>query len=1112
MGTYKPTSYFFIDVTGAVVAATAADGFGPVSGALTSKFRTTSFIRTSGTKKVFAICDGQLLVQPHATDATKVNLILKPLKSFSGLKIKFFIYRGVNKADLINGSNLKDKNDADPNQPDWLKRLWKEYLDFNLPFYEQGIIDTPPDTFPAKQIGYGQQVATTLIDHVFTYKNATEIYQIPQCKVGEYIGNFTTRIGLDVVLDYGDYELTNQDQLFKLDLVFARSAENVLDTTIIPASTAVKVKRFREHVLQFIDAAAFWGSHINCGTIKTNAGDKVTVSDIASNIVARFFTKNKMYLYTQGEHNRSYNYYDTTRKIFGFTTNGELAKTNEWPVLIKTIASSSENNTKAFQLYYQIDVNADPPQGKYTVCLFTGNNTDLSGYPKETYVTKANGNTNDIVLNYCAHGGDSCATFVLINALLRGVVPVMDYYNNLFTPNINTTQVFGTSNETGLSWASYIGKRLVDLTEILGTTALVQEKVVFDKGLNLSGNTRKARRLYCAVVEKAAVHNAEFNEYAVPEITAGNVIAIRNKEQYFNAVYNDINFTVYKGTFTDSQTNATITSLSVVHHQNFLKKNSYYHLGISEEEYNKLVFDNPAPVASTPQKLPVDAQNVRFYLNEITAFMHENVRKYEVGLWYEDNTGNRTTTPLYPSAANKVYVYSLDGHFFFSKQYTDHQEYYVEFAKLRVDFRANESTNFDPTAPLYDGEFGIDWLRIPDDELVLQVPPYKDIIVNGYKRPSVQSPATTEYATAAQAYKALVNEYKTIATQNSNEVYEGSYLSLFSQDFSNKFKPNANDSSVHLTYKAQLLVLVQIDNSLAATGDIVFDYNPEYFQLSTNSISNRQQTTIKEAAAPAIIEITCKKDFAIPQQVYVWAYPTASRNKRDAQLAGILLITRNDHRTRVEQKIVLVKVKTNIDLTRQGSFSPAEKIKVINGLGHSLIASSVYEETNYFLDVTNNAKFKMGGIYVDSNGFLLHPQAMFDECRSLFLNDDFNGESNQKYKDYFTVFAFDEEDPNDYVGFIQDFGTKNAIMFRYPARGNETLIHEAYHGFRLRHTHRDTTPITDPNQKYIYPKYNTDPNEGPINTIEATDNIMSYNYTKKTTWYWQWLITNGNIK
>lgn len=137
---------------------------------------------------------------------------------------------------------------------------------------------------------------------------------------------------------------------------------------------------------------------------------------------------------------------------------------------------------------------------------------------------------------------------------------------------------------------------------------------------------------------------------------------------------------------------------------------------------------------------------------------------------------------------------------------------------------------------------------------------------------------------------------------------------------------------------------------------------------------------------------------------------------------------------------------------------------------------------------------------------------MFDECRSLFLNDDFNGESNQKYKDYFTVFAFDEEDPNDYVGFIQDFGTKNAIMFRYPARGNETLIHEAYHGFRLRHTHRDTTPITNPNQKYIYPKYNTDPNEGPIKTIEATDNIMSYNYTKKTTWYWQWLITNGNIK
>lgn len=31
------------------------------------------------------------------------------------------------------------------------------------------------------------------------------------CKAGEHIGSFTGKVGLDIVLDYGDYRLENQE-------------------------------------------------------------------------------------------------------------------------------------------------------------------------------------------------------------------------------------------------------------------------------------------------------------------------------------------------------------------------------------------------------------------------------------------------------------------------------------------------------------------------------------------------------------------------------------------------------------------------------------------------------------------------------------------------------------------------------------------------------------------------------------------------------------------------------------------------------------------------------------------------------------------------------------
>lgn len=73
---YEPNSHFFVDHSLLNPSIDSndyvTDAFGPVEGDPTNKYRVTSFIRASTTSKVFAICDGHILIQPYEGDSTKV--------------------------------------------------------------------------------------------------------------------------------------------------------------------------------------------------------------------------------------------------------------------------------------------------------------------------------------------------------------------------------------------------------------------------------------------------------------------------------------------------------------------------------------------------------------------------------------------------------------------------------------------------------------------------------------------------------------------------------------------------------------------------------------------------------------------------------------------------------------------------------------------------------------------------------------------------------------------------------------------------------------------------------------------------------------------------------
>ena len=1229
MADYQPNSHFFVDhnnLANSLPANLATDAFGPVSTDLTNKYRTTSFVRVSALTKVLAICDGQIMIQPQAGDNTKVNLILKPAASaiYDPIKIKYFIYRGVNKSDLIGNNILKAVNTSDPNQPTFLKKLWKDFVDFNMPFYTQGIINTPPETFPAFLIGYDEnQSGDTLIEHYFKRNNDGGnfiFYQIPSCTKGEYIGNFTGRIGLDVVLDYGDYELTNQDELFKLNLDFARKAEHIFDITTIPTSTPTKVKRFKEYIHQFIDAAAFWGSHIECGEIRTiSAPNGITsAADIFTNILNKYQTKYKIYVYVQGERNRSYNYYDATRKIYGFNPSGQLNDTNGWPLLIQELTLPTpptnnkhllginleyeiNNNTdidKIYELDRHISVDVISPSFSYSsifpkvdrplgvvgiinipfnydlsqqVTFAATFSVDSASSPlpngltlnSSTGLITGSPNTNAVsdvtfvatdsygdflkftrtfniknnqiscgLITFYINNLNSCATFLFINGRLKQEFPVTDYYNELWPVNLATSLSLPSNAENLVHWLTYDRNRLLNLDDTIKCGAVIQNKVIFDNGRNsvpIGPNPpSKKRRLYVASLKRNTTHNFEYDNYNVSYSSAGMEKMIDNIEEFGNKIFNSGLFTFYKGKFTDG---IDTNSLMLVHEEHLLKKSSYFMLGITEEEFNKLIYNSPTvppvvpPQTTIPQILPLDADNIFFHLEEepVSNFSSQNVRKFKLGLQYEDNTG-AISAPLYPTTTtNNVFVYTLDGFFFFSNEYCEYQEFYKEFANALVEFRTIPNATINPPIPAYNGGFGFDWLRIDDTPMDLR-PTYYDSILSGYERPH-GTDLNTEYENKDEAFKALKRQYKGIPNKETDQQYFIPYLSLFSQTFS-----NSTPTVPAPPFEAHLRVYVEIHENI---NKLEFDYDSTLFSVSINELTDKSKTVdtsgnvIKKESIDKTITITCLQDFSETQQIRVLCYPLGVSDKRDAKLAGIILVNKNDVFTRKEAKVALISVHTDVNndgTPDEAVYMPEEIENLYNILHQNLNYCTIVQ--GLVLDLKLDTEFKrypdpvtgnwVTGDFIYSNNGVREYNLNSTEKIHMYLTNKFlNLTGNNIYSDHFLIFAFDLTfQTTNVLGHVYEIGKPFVVVYNvnamnlppndYPPRDSTTLNHETMHGNGLYHTHKEgpagaLRPVKEPQKLFTYPKYSSAVPDPEI----ATDNVMSYNDKAITLWQWQ---------
>lgn len=1139
---YEPTSHFFTNQTllSAIVTSNyGTDAFGPVTGSETTKYRTTSVVRTASTNpvKLFAICDGQLLIQPQTGDDTKVNLILKPTTSYSPLKIKYFIYRGVNKSDLIDANILKPVDNEDSNQPFFLRKLWEKFIAFNQPFYDQGIISTPPDTFPAFLIGYGESDDPKItIEYYFTRKINDNFFQIPTCSMGDHLGNFSGQIGLDIVLDHGDYGLVNQEELFKLDLAFARLKENVLDTSTILSSTATKIKRYKENIHQFIDPAAFWGSHIESGNIKLfdNPTGIKTNNDIYTLLVSKYQTKNKLYLYIQGEKNRSYNYFEATRKVYGFDPAGKLNDVNGWPITIEEITLTTATTTfkegKNIQLEFSIDTSINELDRHVSIDIIAPNNNTskypLLSRPKNPAVVPAIliDKTPAATLLFPVNGLKSCSSFTFIYANLKQEFPIKDYFNELWPVNI-ISNFYLPSGEINLtSWCTYDKSRMVNLDEVNSFGASIQNKVVFDNGITqaLVGPNlpTKKRRLFIAALKRNTNHDTESDSLNIDTITSGLAIKTTSIEDYALNLYNDTDFVPYKGTFSDGAD--TINSLTLFHNNSLTKKNSYFHLGITDEEYNKLVYDNVVvpivvPPALPPQILPIDADNVFFNLVEDMTFTVQNVKKYKLGLRYEDGSGViSTVSPTSP--ANDIFVYTLDGLYFFSKEYSLFHQFSESYPKAKVNFRVKLP---------YAGEFGFDWMRIGDTGAPGDVN-YRNHVGKLYKNAShtiVENDINEDgklsngnykpnkfFNVVPKLFKSLEMEYKPYPVQheanNNTDKYYVPVLTVYPPyvaptppavdlDRQAIFTVNNDDLNRVANLKLDIKIVVEPIK-------IELEYDPTLFNIVGASSPIVIPKTVGSHSLDIIVR--CLKEISVESLIRVKAYYDTSGKSKTI---GVMRVKPNIKLLRKSKRVVLVTVRTNINGTVNVPSANDKATSLMKFLRQLLITPII---ENIELDMTAATPaattFNADYVYLESTYHAPPKNVIISENSAnpgLTQLHDFLAAQNAPgtttpistlYSGYFILFFIQEDggyvDASGYHG-LNGYSIGNYIL-GYATANSATATHEFLHSANLPHSFSAYEASN-------YAKFTYEP--------WKTDNILDYSHKASPTinrvsvWDWQ---------
>ena len=707
-----PRSHFFTETNSYTQSASQA--FGPEAGNLANRFRVTSKFTSTGAK-AFACCKGVVLVQPQAGSSTKVNIVLRPYSQpIQGVKIKYFIYRGLKKSDFFNNDLILTPTGT---TSDFINKINSDFNSFH-----SNTNNDPIPPFESKFIGYNpsEQLGTMLLDDIFfkqsqyTTVNNQEVeipitaYELPMIDIGKSLGNFETgECGVEVVLNIGDYKSSSSEDEFLFNLNFAQKSECYID--FIGANTDYLKKVRREQIYQFLDVAAFYGAHFyEAGSViidNNGAKENKTNEGIYDSVISNFFSKNRIYIYVQADRGRSYNFYrnylinvnsneslkigltDTSLVPISFDENG-------WPLLIDEVTRNHNDVRNQIFIQFVTDNNPDVALYGQFVRIENAQKNNFFGedsLPNETdnHSTEVSF-TRPVILSNAAIGmagaKKNVASFNILvytgkrynyvageyldeQNIPSEIISTSTNINNLFS-GINASPIFKSgSEEVGnfsinkLSLFAF-GSDLASMT-----LSIIQDRIMTGNEM-IPVLERMTFLAECVdIMNRPTDVRSTISCNTATQTSAPGNISINN---HYEFVDGDL---VEQRLFTDS--NISITGI-LLKTENKSDSNKVV-IGIAKAEFD-LLRETLSPIHKNPylgfmntslQEELISGENVKY-------------KKYFLGIVVELENGSLKF--LRPEA--DIVVYTIDDKFYLSKIYSDNMYSFDFPAELVIDTRS----------------------------------------------------------------------------------------------------------------------------------------------------------------------------------------------------------------------------------------------------------------------------------------------------------------------------------------------------------------------------------------------------------------------------------------
>lgn len=712
-------SHFFIE-SGGLPEQQSAQAFGPVS---ETEFRLTSKFTLANPKKAFSICKGVVLVQPQETDpqtatVTKVNLILRPYKQpFPGLNVKYFVYRGLQLTDFfkegVNGPEILTDNPSV--NSDFINKINEDFKAFHEGRKdEQGNVIDPLPAFTAKYIGFDKSIDDMTIPlSAFFFKESEFVaaddtfdekdnFELPMIDIGKSLGNFAQgECGIDVVLNYGDYQHNFDNSEFDFNLGYARAKEAVITLS----GDDLTKKLLREQSTQFIDIAAFYGLFVPEGivtTVTSGTKTKRKGTDIYNEVISQFATKNKWYVYIQSDRTRSYDFYGNYKINETGTENlktGLLMAPNSeevpmtaatygtqgWPVLINEQAQANTVTTNNLYLQFTTDNNNNS--------AFYGQIAEVANAQKGNFINAdglrlppdEQGNysnlTTTIQLTTPAAAGKNIATLNIL--LYQGKVNMYTAGQTLDEEG-NPVILYGKANFFDNVFSLIHAKPLLKLGDNPSFSKMTSEK------LNLINEFYDKKQQGISVAQTLTVNDIIETGVETPA-TVKRVTYITEAGDVMN---NAVSAT--GSTTPDTKTSASASGAVTKSKTYQLPDPYYYNLKLFTDSTQTITgLELKTLDGSTPNKIILGLtkdendriitlitsnpglKNPRLFLldlfedgNEFISPENTKYQKYKVGFVAENADGKNEL--FKPEGDDTVFVYSLDRRYHFSKGYSEY--------------------------------------------------------------------------------------------------------------------------------------------------------------------------------------------------------------------------------------------------------------------------------------------------------------------------------------------------------------------------------------------------------------------------------------------------------